>query len=78
MGIGGMAFIVVFATVMGYFMIPYAMKYLRATTVSIYTNLQPIVASLIAIAIGQDVFSWDKPVAAVLVLVGAYLVTQKK
>ena len=77
MGVGGMAFIVVFATVMGYFMIPYAMKYLRATTVSIYTNLQPIVASLIAIAIRQDVFTWDKPVAAVLVLVGAYLVTQK-
>ena len=78
MGIGGMAFIVVFATVMGYFMIPYAMKYLRATTVSIYTNLQPIVASLIAIAIGQDILTWDKPVAAVLVLVGAYLVTQKQ
>ena len=77
MGIGGMAFIVIFATVMGYFMIPYAMKYLRATTVSIYTNLQPIVASLIAIAIGQDILTWDKPVAAVLVLVGAYLVTQK-
>lgn len=77
MGVGGMAFIVVFATVMGYFMIPYAMKYLRATTVSIYTNLQPIVASLIAIAIGQDIFTWDKPAAAVLVLVGAYLVTQK-
>lgn len=76
MGVGGMAFIVVFATVMGYFMIPYAMKYLRAITVSIYTNLQPIVASLIAIAIGQDIFTWDKPVAAVLVLVGAYLVTQ--
>ena len=78
MGIGGMAFIVIFATVLGYFMIPYAMKYLRATTVSIYTNLQPIVASLIAIAIGQDIFTWDKPVAAVLVLLGAYLVTQKK
>ena len=77
MGIGGMAFIVLFATVMGYFMIPFAMKYLRATTVSIYTNLQPIVASLIAIAIGQDILTWDKPVAAVLVLVGAYLVTQK-
>jgi len=77
MGVGGMAFIVIFATVLGYFMIPYAMKYLRATTVSIYTNLQPIVASLIAIAIGQDIFTWDKPVAAVLVLVGAYLVTQK-
>lgn len=70
-----MAFIVLFATVLGYFLIPYAMKFLRATTVSIYTNIQPVVASLVAIAIGQDVMSWDKPVAAVLVLLGAYIVT---
>ena len=70
-----MAFIVIFATVMGYFMIPYAMKFLKATTVSIYTNIQPVVASLVAIAIGQDLFTWDKPLAAVLVLVGAYIVT---
>ena len=78
MGIGGMAFIVIFATVLGYFMIPYAMKYLKATTVSVYTNLQPIVASFIAIIIGQDILTWDKPVAAVLVLLSAYIVTQKK
>ncbi len=70
-----MAFIVIFATVLGYFLIPYAMKFLRATTVSIYTNIQPVVASLVAIAIGQDMMSWDKPVAAVLVLLGAYIVT---
>ncbi|MBR5084568.1 MAG: EamA family transporter [Prevotella sp.] len=70
-----MAFIVVFATVMGYFMIPYAMKYLKATTVSIYTNIQPIVASFVAIAYGMDLLTWDKPLAAVLVLAGAYIVT---
>ena len=70
-----MFFIVVFATVLGYFMIPYAMQYLKATTVSIYTNLQPVVASLIAIAIGQDILTWDKPVAAILVLLGVFLVT---
>jgi len=74
----GMLFIVVFATVLGYFMIPFAMQYLRATTVSIYTNLQPVVASLVAIAIGQDLFTWDKPVAALLVLLGAYFVTARQ
>lgn len=74
-GVIEMAFIVIFATVLGYFLIPYAMKFLRATTVSIYTNIQPVVASLVAIAIGQDMMSWDKPVAAVLVLLGAYIVT---
>jgi drug/metabolite transporter (DMT)-like permease len=72
-----MAFIVVFATVMGYFAIPFAMKYLRATTVSVYTNLQPVVASLVAFALGQDALTWDKPVAAVLVLLGAWMVTKK-
>ncbi|MBR6445708.1 MAG: DMT family transporter [Prevotella sp.] len=74
-GASAMFFIVVFATVLGYFMIPYAMQYLKATTVSIYTNLQPVVASLIAIAIGQDILTWDKPVAAILVLLGVFLVT---
>ncbi len=77
-GAAAMLFIVVFATVLGYFLIPYAMQYLKATTVSIYTNIQPVVASLVAIAIGQDLFTWDKPVAAVLVLLGAWLVTRKE
>ncbi len=70
-----MAFIVLFATVLGYFLIPYAMKYLKATTVSIYTNIQPVVASFVAISIGQDIFTWDKPLAGFLVLLGAYIVT---
>ena len=75
-GVLGMAFIVVFATVLGYFTIPFAMKYLRATTVSVYTNLQPVVASVVAFAVGQDALTWDKPVAAVLVLLSAYMVTK--
>ncbi len=70
-----MAFIVVFATVAGYFAIPFALRYLKTTTVSVYTNLQPIVASFVAILIGQDALTWDKPVALVLVLVGAWVVT---
>ena len=71
-----MAFIVLMATVLGYFLIPFAMKSLSATTVSIYTNLQPMVASFVAIMIGQDRLTWDKPVAALLVLLSAYIVTQ--
>ena len=73
-GVLEMAFIVVCCTVLGYFLIPYAMKYIGATTVSVYTNLQTIVASFVAIIIGQDIFTWDKPVALVLVLLSAYIV----
>ena len=75
-GLAEMAFIVVFATVAGYFAIPFAMRYLKATTVSVYTNLQPIVASLVAISLSQDVLTWDKPVALVMVLLSAWLVTK--
>lgn len=76
-GAAEMIFIVLFATVLGYFAIPYAMKYLQATTVSVYTNLQPVIASLVAFAIGQDALTWDKPVAGVLVLLSAYIVNKK-
>lgn len=78
LGASAMLFIVLLATVLGYFLIPFAMKSLKATTVSVYTNLQPVVASLVAIAMQQDVLTWDKPVAALLVITGAYLVTRGK
>ena len=74
-GVAEMAFIVVFATGAGYFAIPFALRYLKTTTVSVYTNLQPIVASFVAILIGQDVLTWEKPTALVLVLVSAWVVT---
>jgi drug/metabolite transporter (DMT)-like permease len=74
-GVAEMAFIVVFATVAGYFAIPFALRYLKTTTVSVYTNLQPVVASFVAILIGQDVLTWEKPTALVLVLVSAWVVT---
>ncbi len=77
-GVAEMAFIVVFATVAGFFAIPFALRYLKTTTVSVYTNLQPIVASFVAIAIGQDLLSWEKPVSLALVLLSAWIVTNSQ
>lgn len=77
-GVAEMAFIVVFATVAGFFAIPFALRYLKTTTVSVYTNLQPVVASFVAIAIGQDLLSWDKPVSLALVLLSAWIVTNSQ
>lgn len=74
-GVLELGFVILFATSAGYFLMPFGMKYLRATTVSVYMNLQPIVASIAAIFVGQDFFSWDKPIAAALVIAGAYVVT---
>ncbi len=77
-GVAEMAFIVVFATVAGFFAIPFALRYLKTTPVSVYTNLQPVVASFVAIAIGQDLLSWDKPVSLALVLLSAWIVTNSQ
>lgn len=73
-----LAYICVFATGLAYFLIPIGLKRIRPTTVSMYSNLQPIIASCIAIRLGQDHFSWDKPIAAVLVMAGVALVTRSK
>lgn len=73
-----LSYIVLIATGVAYLLIPMALKRIRPTTVSMYNNIQPMVASVIAIIIGQDTFTWDKPVAALLVFFGVYLVTQSK
>lgn len=66
------------ATFLPYLLIPMSLKRIRPTTVSMYNYIQPIIASLIAVMIGQDTFSLQKIVSAVLVFVGVYLVTQSK
>lgn len=73
-----LAYICVFATGLAYFLIPIGLKRIRPTTVSMYSNLQPLIASCIAIRLGQDQFSWDKLVAAALVMIGVTLVTRSK
>lgn len=77
-GVWELAFVTILATSVAYFLTPFGMKYLRATTVSVYMNLQPIVSSVAAICVGQDSFSWDKPLAAVLVIAGAYVVSTSR
>ena len=73
-----LAYIVIMATGIAYLRVPIAWKRIRPTPVSMYNNAQPIIASIVAILIGQDSFTWDKPVAALLVFLGVYLVTQSK
>ena len=73
-GVLEIGFLIIFATIAVYTLIPIGMRTVSAPVVSIYMNLQPIVASITAIIIGMDAFSWDKPIALILVLFGAYLV----
>ena len=71
-------FVVVFATFLGYLLLPVGQKTLRPTTLSMYNYVQPIMASLVAIIIGIDHFGYQHALAAVLVFSGVYIVTQSK
>jgi len=70
-----LGFALVFSTTLAFFCMPLALKSLEAATVSIFMNLQPIVASVVAISIGQDDLTLKKGLAALLVLSGVYLVS---
>ena len=59
-------------------LIPIAQKKIRPTTISMYNNMQPLLASIIAIIMGQDTFSIEKVISGVLILFGVYLVTASK
>ncbi|MBR2771545.1 MAG: DMT family transporter [Bacteroidales bacterium] len=73
-----MGIVALFATVLAYYLLPVALRHIRPTTVSMYSNLQPIVTAALAIAIGQDVFTWNKPIALLLVIFGVFLVTTSR
>lgn len=66
------------ATYLAFMLIPMALKTIRPTVASMYNYVQPIVASAIAIAIGQDTFSITKLGSLLLVFVGVYLVTTSR
>lgn len=71
-------YVVIFATFLGYLFLPLGQKVLRPTTLSMYNYVQPIVASMVAVAIGIDVFGVEKALSSVLVFAGVYIVTQSK
>lgn len=68
------AYVVVFATFVAYFLIPFGQKRIRPTLVSMYTYLQPLIAAVISIFAGLDTLTWAKVFAAALVVCGVTLV----
>lgn len=73
-----LSFILIFATLIPNLLIPMGQNLLRPTTLAMYNYVQPIIATIIAIYVGQDVFTPSKLIAAFLVFAGVYLVTRSK
>ncbi len=74
-------FIVVFTTFFTYLFNIVALRHLKPTTLSVFIYLQPLIASIYAIAMQSDHLDSLKIVSALLIFAGVYLVsykTQKK
>lgn len=71
-------YLIVFATVIAYYLIPYGQKYLRPTLVSMYNYLSPVIATVVSIWTGMDVITWQKVVAATAIVGGVILVSKSR
>lgn len=69
-----LAYIVCFATFLGYLCIPFSQKYLKPTMVSMYNYLQPVFATVMAIMLGVGDFTFVKVMAALMIFAGVYFV----
>lgn len=73
--VSALFYIVLITTVITYFLINFALRYLKSTTVSIYIYVQPVVTAVTAILVGSDKLTWLNITASVLVFTGVYLVS---
>ena len=75
---GEIAYVIIMATFVAYFLVPIGQKHIRPTLVSLYSYLQPIIAVVVSICIGMDRLSWQKMVAIVCVFSGVAIVNQSR
>ena len=69
-------FVILGATFMTYLLNPLALRYLKASTVSTFIYIQPVIAGVFAIIMGSDTINSIKLIAASLIFLGVYMVTK--
>lgn len=73
---GSIFFVLFGSTFLAYLLMSWGLRQVRATTVSIYNYTQPVIASIVAVIIGQDILDAPKIIATVMVFIGVYLVSR--
>lgn len=73
-----LGFLIVFATFVSYFLIPFGQKRIRPTLVSMYGYIQPIIATVISIVLCMDILTWQKILAASMVFAGVFIVSRSR
>jgi drug/metabolite transporter (DMT)-like permease len=73
-----LAYLILCATFITYFLIPVGQKRIRPTLVSMYSYVQPIIAIVISISAGIEMLTWQKVLAAIMVFGGVVVVSYSK
>ena len=73
-----LGFLIVFATFVSYFLIPFGQKRIRPTLVSMYSYIQPIIATIISIILCMDILTGQKLMAALMVFAGVFIVSRSR
>jgi drug/metabolite transporter (DMT)-like permease len=72
----GIIYIIVLNTFVAYLLINFALKSVSATVVSYYSYLQPVIAAVMSVTIGQGGITVPKIAAALLIFSGVYVVNR--
>jgi drug/metabolite transporter (DMT)-like permease len=71
-------YVILFTTVLAYFFNNYSLKTLSPTINSAYIYLQPFLATVVAVIVGQDVLTWTSVIGAMFIFTGVYFVNRKR
>lgn len=71
-------FMVVAVTIVAYLLNTWALRFANPSLVGAYIYLQPVMAILVAIVLGADVFTFQKAAYALMIFTGVYLVSRTK
>ncbi len=73
----GLAYIILLNTFVAYLLINYALKHLMPSVISYYNYIQPLIAGLSSLTIGQERRTLPKVLAAGLIFTGVWLVNRR-
>lgn len=71
-------YVCLFVTMVAYFLNSWGIQKSNSALVGSYVYLQPLLASIIAIGLGQDILSIEKTIFAAIIILGVYLVNNSK
>ncbi len=73
---GSIVYVILFTTIIAYFLNNYSLKKLSPSVNSTYIYTQPFLATVVALSFGKDKLTYSGIIAAVLIFISVYLVTR--